>query len=271
MRYKQNLHTHTRYCDGSNTPEEMADEAIRQGFDSLGFSGHGYTTFSSAWCMTPDKTRSYIDHIRRLKQAYEGRLKIWLGLECDMFSHFDPTEFDYLIGSVHYLPIDDNCISFDTSAEKVRSLIDRWFDGDGMAYAKHYYEAIARLPEFGPFDIIGHFDIVTKHMEKENFFDTESADYRRWALEALDALEGRIPYFELNTGAISRGYRTTPYPAPFLLDGLRERGFGAVITSDCHSCQNLSCYYPEAEKLLWEHGFREIYVLTDDGFVASPL
>lgn len=271
MRYKQNLHTHTLYCDGSNTPEEMADEAIRQGFDSLGFSGHGYTPFSSVYCMTKPKTEQYIAHIRRLKREYEGRLKIFLGLECDMFSHFDPKEYDYLIGSMHYLPIGDNCLAFDHDAATVRRLIDLWFDGDGMAYAKHYYETLAKLPEYGPFDIIGHLDILCKHVEKEKLFDADSPDYRRWALEALDALEGKIPYFEVNTGAISRGYRTAPYPAPFLLDGLRQRGFGAVITSDCHKCENLSCFYPEAEKLLWDHGFREIYVLTDEGFVASPL
>lgn len=271
MRYKQNLHTHTLYCDGSNTPEQMAEEAIRQGFDSLGFSGHGYTPFSSIWCMSKADTQQYIDHIRRLKQEYKGRLNIYLGLECDMFSHFDPADFDYLIGSVHYLPLNDNCISFDLTADAVRGVIDHWFDGDGMAYARHYYETLAHLPEFGPFDILGHMDIICKHMEKETFFDADSPDYRRWAIEALDALEGKIPYFEVNTGAISRGYRTTPYPAPFLLDALRERGFGAVITSDCHNCKDLSCHYPEAERLLWEHGFRKIYILTDDGFVPSPL
>ena len=37
---------------------------------------------------------------------------------------------------------------------------------------------------------------------------------------ALTALAGRIPLFEVNTGAIARGYRTTPYPDPFLLGQL---------------------------------------------------
>lgn len=269
--YKQNLHTHTRYCDGSNTPEEMIEAAIAQGFDSLGFSGHGYTPFSSVWCMSQDTTRKYREHITRLKKEYEGRIKIYLGLECDIYTSMDPAQYDYLIGSVHYLPINDNCVSFDSNAETVRKVIDQWFDGDGLAYAMHYYKTLATMPQFGPYDIIGHADIITKHCEKENFFDPNCPEYRRSAIEALDALEGKIPYFELNTGAISRGYRTTPYPAPFLLDALRARGFGAVITSDCHNGKDLSCYYPEAQKLLWEHGFREIYVLTDDGFVASPL
>ena len=39
---KQNLHTHTVYCDGNDTPEEMVLTAIEKHFDILGFSGHGH-------------------------------------------------------------------------------------------------------------------------------------------------------------------------------------------------------------------------------------
>ena len=35
---KQNLHTHSIFCDGKDTIEEMTLEAISKGFDILGFS-----------------------------------------------------------------------------------------------------------------------------------------------------------------------------------------------------------------------------------------
>ena len=38
---KQNLHTHTLYCDGKDSVEEMVRAAIDKGFTTLGFSGHG--------------------------------------------------------------------------------------------------------------------------------------------------------------------------------------------------------------------------------------
>ena len=81
MTMKQNLHTHTVYCDGSNTPEEVLEAAIAKGFDSVGFSGHSYMYFSD--CI-PDRTQEYIAHINRLKKEYEGRIKVFLGLEMDM-------------------------------------------------------------------------------------------------------------------------------------------------------------------------------------------
>lgn len=268
--YKQNLHLHTTYCDGKNTPEEMAEAAIAQGFNSIGFSGHAYMD-NSIYCMPKEQTEAYFRHITQLKEAYKDRLKIFLGLEFDLMSQCDTTPCDYLLGAVHQLNLGGTAVGFDRTAETVRSIINTWFDGDGMAYAKCYYETLSHLPEYGNFDILAHPDIICKHCEKEDFFRQDSADYRRWACNALDALVGKIPYFEVNTGAISRGYRTTPYPAPFLLDELKKRGFGAVITSDCHNAQDLSCHYPQAQKLLWDHGFRHIYILTEDGFRPEAL
>ena len=37
---RANYHTHTVMCDGSNTAEEMVQQAISLGFEHLGFSGH---------------------------------------------------------------------------------------------------------------------------------------------------------------------------------------------------------------------------------------
>ena len=136
---------------------------------------------------------------------------------------------------------------------------------------KAYYEKLATLPQYGKFDIIGHIDIITKHSENADFFDIESEEYKGYAVKALESLAGKIPYFEVNTGAIARGYRTTPYPAPFLLDELKRLGFGAVITSDCHDCNMLDCGYDEAVALLKKHGFNEIYILTKNGFVPIEI
>ena len=37
-----NFHTHTTFCDGKDTPEQMVLAAIQKGFSALGFSGHAY-------------------------------------------------------------------------------------------------------------------------------------------------------------------------------------------------------------------------------------
>ncbi len=273
MEYKQNLHLHSSFCDGKNPPEETVKEAIRQGFDSIGFSGHSYMSFAPSFSMSIEGTEEYKAEIKRLKEAYKKELKIFLGLEVEMYSlpEVDLSDYDYLIGSCHYFDIDGQKVGFDRKAEFVKEVIDTHFGGDGLEYAKAYYKTLATLPERGNFDIIGHFDLVTKHSEKENFFDAESKEYRFAAIEAAEALSGKIPFFEVNTGAIARGYRTTPYPNPFIIKELKRLGFGAVISSDCHNAKDLDCGYDLASEILKDCGYKEIYVLTDEGFKPKGL
>ena len=269
--YLQNLHTHTTYCDGADTLEQMIIAAIDKGFGGIGFSGHSYMYYSEGHSMSLVGTEEYKKEISLLKEKYRGKIDIFCGLEFDMYSEIDLSGYDYLIGSVHYLKCDNDIVGFDRSADMVKNVIDKYFDGDGMRYAKAYYQTLAQLPNYGKFDIVGHFDIICKHSDRVKFFDETSSAYKNWVLEAADALRGKIPLFEINTGAIARGYRITPYPTMYIIKELKNMGFGVCITSDCHNSKYLDCGFGESTELLRASGFREKYILTERGFVAVPL
>lgn len=271
MNTLQNLHTHTTYGDGKDTAEQIIQSAIRKGFGGIGFSGHSYMFYSEDHSMSLSGTEEYKKEVGFLKQKYKGIIDVFLGLEVDVYSEVDLSGYDYLIGSLHYLKIGNKYIGFDRSAEAVSQVIDNHFGGNGIAFAKEYYTQLARIPEYGNFDIIGHFDIITKNIEKVKFFDIESKEYLQYAFSAIDALCGKIPFFEVNTGAMARGYRTTPYPYKNLIKEFKNKGFGAVIASDCHNAEYLDYAFEDAHKLLLECGFREHYILTDSGFCAVPL
>ena len=113
---------------------------------------------------------------------------------------------------------------------------------------------------------MGHFDLVAKFNEGGRFFDQDAPRYRRAALEALEAVMGRDVIFEINTGAMSRGYRSVPYPAPFLLEAIRQRDGRVCITSDSHSADTIVHAFPQAAALAEAAGFRETWVLTKGGF-----
>lgn len=271
MKKIQNLHTHTYYCDGADTPEEIVITAMNRGHMSIGFSGHSYMEYSPIFKKMGDKTEEYKKDILDLKEKYKNVIKIYLGLEVDMYSNPDVSGFEYLIGSVHYLKCGEKYIGFDKTAMDVEYIIKRYFNGNGMEYARAYYQTLAELPNFGNFDIIGHFDLITKHCDTRNFFDISSKEYVSAAFEAAEALAGKIPFFELNTGAIARGYRTSPYPSLTIVKELKRLGFGVVITSDCHERAKLDYKFNEAAELLKSCGFKEKYILTDQGFVAVSL
>ena len=271
MRYYQNLHVHSTFCDGVDTPEEMIRYAQALDFDSLGFSGHCYMPYSPYQKITPESSEAYKREITSLKEKYRGILPIYLGLEVDMYAGVDMTGYDYLIGTVHYLKKGDTYMGFDRAPQVVRDAIDTHYDGDGMTFARAYYEAMAELPKYGKFDIIGHFDLIAKNLEVMPYFDETSSAYLSLAKETIAALKGKIPLFEVNTGAMARGYRSIPYPIPELVKEFKRQGFGAIIRSDCHEGRYLVHGFEQARELLLSCGFTERYVLTENGFHAVEL
>ncbi len=270
-KYLQNLHTHTNYCDGKDHAEDMIRQAIALGFDTIGFSGHSYMYFSPTIGMSPEGTVAYRQEIHRLRDQYADRIRVLCGLEYEMLSDVPMDGFDYLIGSCHYLRIGKEIVGIDRNAATVRQVIDTWFGGNGLKCAEAYYEAESHLHEYGDFDIVAHFDLISKNCELADLFDVESPEYRKLALDSLHEVAKHFRLFEVNTGAIARGYRTTPYPAPFLLRELRRLGCSVLLSSDCHDRNKLDCGFEDAMQLIASCGFDEITVHTPRGFEGIKL
>lgn len=254
---KTDLHMHTTYCDGNNTPEEMIESAIRRGLDVAGISGHSYMKEDDSYCMSLEGTEQYIAEISELKKKYEDRITVLLGIERDYLSDIDNSRFEYVIGSVHCVGKDGICIPVDWNADVLKQFADRFCGGDMMTVAEMYYENVGGIVERSDCDIIGHFDLITKFIEQEAYPDTNDPRYiAAWKravdriFEAWDRRErgkrandfclheflglSDVPIFEINTGAISRGYRTTPYPMPDQVEYIRTKGGVFITNSDSH-------------------------------------
>lgn len=273
IKMKQNLHTHGVYCDGRDTPEQMIEKALSLGFSSLGFSSHANTCFGDT-CELGDRVDEYISEVNRLKIKYADRIEIFLGSELDRYSegYMDTTPFDYTIASVHYAIKNGEKISYDISVEHSRDVVKRLCGGDVLEYARLYFDVMADMPNRICGDFVGHFDLLTK-FEKiaPDLFDTGAPKYRKMAFEALDAVREKFEFFEVNTGTIGRGYKSDPYPAPFILDRMIELKCKLLITTDCHNSKFLDCGFNEAVDLIRAHGFSEIYELTCSGFAGRRI
>ena len=267
----QNLHTHSTWCDGKDSVEDMILGAIEQGFDSLGFSVHSPMFYAPEHGIDEHEVESYISDVRAMQEKYRGRLELFCGVELDLYSKLDLSPYDYVIGSVHYLKINGEYVGFDRNAATVGRVIDTYFGGDGMKYAQAYYETLATLPERGKIDVIGHFDLITKHADNVRFFEEDSDVYQKYALEAMDALIPHVKILEINTGAIARGYRKTPYPTAFLLREWKKRGGEIIISSDCHDKRFLACGFADSAELAKSCGFTHTHVLTQNGFLPIAL
>lgn len=261
-----NFHTHTVFCDGNNTAEEVVKSAIEKGFSAIGFSGHGYTEFDLRYCMK--NTEGYIAEIKWLKEEYKNKIQIYLGIEEDAFCLVNRADFDYIIGSSHYFNIGDKYYPIDSNYDYFKECL-RAYGGDIYTLANDYYSRFCDYINKIKPDIIGHFDLITKFDELDKSLFLMDKGYNEIAERYLkEALKADV-LFEVNTGAISRGYRTTPYPNENLLYLLKKEGGRVILSSDSHSADTLDFAFVEAKKLLKDIGFQYVYTLYNNEFVKD--
>ena len=265
---RQNLHAHSRFDDGAATCEEMVRAAADAGFESFGVSAHSPLPHEP-WTVPKWRMGAFQKEMARLKTAFADRITVYTGLEYDLLSERDFEGFDYVIASVHAIDLGGRRHSVDYTREIAQSMIDDAFHGDREAAAAHYFSLVRSIAEIPEADIVGHFDLLTKFNEPEPLYDTASSAYRRAALDAMETLVQAGKIFELNTGGVSRGYRTDFYPAAELLCALREMGGKLLLSSDAHAADTVAFGFPEAEKKAKAAGFDHVYLLTDNGFVPT--
>lgn len=265
---KSNCHTHTKYCDGNNTAEEMVQKAIELGFVSLGFSGHCPMNFENDWGMTDEKLRLYYKEINALKEKYKDRIDILCGIEFDSDMDIkDEYSFDYKIASVHQIHKDGKFYSVDYSAEVLDRAVNEFYGGNRNEMAKDYFFSLADFVLATDADVVGHFDLITKFNEKAKQFDENDEMYQKYAIEAIDRITDKRKdiLFEVNTGAMFRCGNSKPYPAEFILKHIKKKGGKITVTSDAHNVSALNFAFEDAVNFCRNCGFDEVYYLTSEG------
>ena len=263
-----NFHSHTTFCDGKNTAEEMVLAAIEKGFDVFGFSGHGYTEFHQAYCM--QDTEGYRAEILRLKEKYKKDIQIYLGTEEDIYQPANRADYDYIISSSHYAKRNGCYAPIDSSPETLKSAIEL-FDGDLHALAESYYSNFVEYIKARRPDIIGHFDLLTKFDEKRGPYFLGDPVYQGIAEKYLREALSADCIFEVNTGAISRQWRTAPYPHESLLRIILKEGGRLTVTADTHNRDTIDCHFAESKKMLRDIGFRHLYTLYNNEWIKYEI
>ncbi|MBE6708465.1 MAG: histidinol-phosphatase HisJ family protein [Ruminococcaceae bacterium] len=256
MRYAD-YHTHTRFSDGSNTVREMAEAATEKNMYAIGFTDHAPMEFEEKYPIKQSWLGSSVNEISLLKKEYEGRLEIFAGLELDVNSDIDVSELDYLIEANHFIKVGDEYFPTDWTSKYIIDAADKCFGGDVYRYFEKYYEELSHAGDRGP-ATIGHFDVVAKHNETDRFFDEDDPRYLDAALSCVEVLAKKDVIFEVNTGAIFRGYRTKPYPAIPILKRMRELGCRVILGGDSHCVEALCHKFDEAMEYISQVGYTEI-------------
>lgn len=101
------LHTHTKWSDGTNTTEEMIQAAIRQGYEYIAITDHSKSEHVARG-LDEKRLLKHIEEINKLKKKYAGRIAVLAGSEVSIMAdgsldYADKylKELDWVVASVH--------------------------------------------------------------------------------------------------------------------------------------------------------------------------
>jgi histidinol-phosphatase (PHP family) len=245
-------HTHTPLCrHAEGGPEAFVDAALAAGLTEYGISDHAPQRPEpfDDWRMLEAELPEYLEWIARARSHAAGRIPVRAGLECDwlegcgewisdLASRFD---WDYLIGSVHYLGGWD----FDNP-----KWLGRWAESDVESVWANYWRTYTRMAESGLFDILGHPDLVKK------FSYRPVGDPARYYEPAIDAIAAAGCAIELNTAGWHKPCAEA-YPAQGFLELACSAGVPLVISSDAHSPHETGRDFARAIECAMTAGYRE--------------
>jgi len=274
-----NLHTHTRWSDGSSEPEQYIGEALRQGFSVLGFSDHSPVPFPNSFALKEENLPLYCRAILDLKKKHnnplsaEKTIEILCGLEIDFIPGLTTSiediqrnyNFDYTIGSVHLVRneskeglwfIDGPDISiYDAGIQQV-------FGGNGREAVTDYYRQLQEMisGKSNP-DIIGHLDKV-KMYNRGRYFSEHDPWYVNLIDETLDLISESGAVVEVNTRGLYKKRSDTFFPGPEVLKRILALNIPVTVSSDAHKPEELSLQFEEAKSALRNLGFKVQWMLT---------
>ena len=248
----EDFHMHSNMSDGRHSPEEMVLSAIEKGLRRIGISDHSNACFAPDFGLNDgEKKTRYLAELIRLREKYRNRIELFIGIEMDYYSLMSHEGYDYMIGSVHGIRLPDGSyLEVDDTPERLIEAADRFYGGDLMSLCELYYETEGNVIEKTEADIIGHFDLISKFNKDDEMFDHNNPRYVRAWKKAADKLLLTGKPFEINTGAISRGYQNRPYPDFDMIDYIRKRGGHFILSSDSHHRDWIAYQFDRWEYLL---------------------
>lgn len=275
MKWSVNYHTHSTFSDGKQPLSEMVQAACDAGLTALGISDHSPVPVPSDWNMRLEDFPLYLQSI----EAEAGRrpeLSLFKGIEIDYLRGEAPlsadflAQLDYTIGSVHYLSTDEGFFLIDGSFSQFETLFTRLFDGDIRRFTRCYATQLCEMLECYRPVFLGHIDLIAKFNEQHPLFDENNEAYLTPLKEVMELAASLNTLVEINTGAIARGYRSTPYPNPRLLTFARDKKIPLSLNSDAHSAKGLTVFFDATLALLNRLRIPVLYQLKQTGGRLQP-
>ena len=250
-----NLHSHTQFCDGRASMEQILEAAHKAGFHTWGFSPHAPISIESPCNMESDSIGAYFAEVDRLRSLYPD-MKVMRGMEVD---YLNPGEgpgtalvksygLDYIIGSVHFIPNQKGkYIDIDGSSERFKRNLANSFNGDLEYVVRTFWKQTQEMILIGGFDIIGHIDKIALNAVAVEPEIEKTGLYRQLADETIDLAIKSGMAIEINTKHYERFGRF--YPNPRFWRRIMKAGVSMSVNTDTHETSGILTGYADAMSL----------------------
>ena len=259
--------TAANYFTAANA-ERYRETASERGVRELGVSEHvhRFTAALDVW-QHPFWRRWAVDDLDAYVSFVREDTDLRLGIEADfvagredrMANLLDAHEWDYVIGSVHF--VGDFAIDNDDETDVWRH------ETTSERVWKRYFEALARAAQTGMYDIMAHPDLVKVWGSARPAPARDPRFFYEAAVEAM--LEAGVA-MEVSTAGLRKPVGEI-YPSRAMIEMAVDAGVPIALSSDAHTPEQLAYRYEEAVELLRECGVNEIAVFERRARRMEPL
>jgi histidinol-phosphatase (PHP family) len=258
--------------------EDCVKFAIAKGIKKYGFSSHAPLPFLTMWTMKEDDFFDYNSEFNRIKEKYQDKIELYLGLEVDYIGDYSNVEnkffkgknLDYIISSIHYVDkipngrfwnIDGEFSVFENGVKKI-------FDGDINAAVNRFFELSKKMIALGSFDIVGHLDKIAHNARAYKEFSITDKHYIQQVEETLFFAKQHNKIVEINTKAFNQQGYTFPQKQHF--DFICDQKIPIHVNSDSHYPTNVADSFRPVYKQLKEANIKTMHQLFSGKWQEVP-
>ena len=232
-----NYHTHTfRNHHTVGTEREYIESAIKNGFQTLGFSEHAPYRFPdghvSYFHMFPEDLNDYIQTLLTLKAEYAGRIEILIGYEAEYYPRF----FDDLLARITQYPVDYLLLGQHYIHNEIDGVYVYEPTDDPEILKVYVNQCIAGL-DTGLYTYLAHPDLI---YTSQPVFDETCREAAYTLCEEAKKLDLPLEYNLYGVDKRARGeFSGLGYPCAPFWEIAAKTGVRAIIGFDAHKLQHL--------------------------------
>jgi histidinol-phosphatase (PHP family) len=251
--------------------ERYRQAATERGIQELGVSEHVHRFAQALDLWTHPWYRHWaVDDLDQYCEFVREETDLKLGIEMDFLpgredrieGFLDGRDWDYVIGSVHFLR--DEAIDLGEGRWAEYGI---WRSGRPDEVWSRYFEALGEAAMTGLFDILAHPDLVKVWGQGA---PVPEGDPRRFYELAMEGISQSDVAIEVSTAGLRKPVGEI-YPADVLLRMCMEAGRPVALSSDAHLPEQVGFEYERAVDWLQSAGVERIAVFNRRGRTLEAL